>query len=157
MTRLYHYTSRRQLPAILSSGELLMTPNPYTPKEIGVQPVLWLTNQDGVAYYGDTLAHGLGLSGSTLGVQVDRLEVQFVVEVPDDEVVSWEDYCDYYDVSSVMRRRAAKWPSKSEWWVPFLRSVPSSEWVMVGVGRDKWTPMFAPDPDAPVETEAVDA
>lgn len=147
---LYHYTSVRQLKPILSAGELLMTPSPWTPREIGVVPALWLTTEDGVSHYGDTLAHGLGLAGATLGVQVDRIEVQFKVDVPEDVVSSWDEYCDFYGVSSIMRRKAAKWPSNSSWWVPCFRSIKSDEWLSVGIGRNEWKPMFAPEiEDAP--------
>jgi hypothetical protein len=144
---LYHYTSRRQLPQILSAGELLMTPNPHTPPKWGKIPTLWLTDRDGVDHYGDTLAYGLNLNGPQQGLIVDRIEVRFTVSVPSDEVPTWDEFCDFYDLDKYERRRLAKWPSRSEWWIPFFRSITSDEWVEVGVGRDVWSPMFAPDED----------
>lgn len=144
MTVLYHYTTRTQLPKILASGELLMTPNPFTPQSVGLQPVVWLTHQDGVERPGDTLVHGLNLAGAVQGFLMDRIEVRFTVDVPDADVMSWDTYCEAFAVDARTRRQLAKWPCHPDWWHLVRRSIPSTEWLEIGVGRNDWEPMFDP-------------
>ena len=121
-----------------------MTPNPHLPRS-SEKFVLWLSKESGEERKGDTLAHALNLANPTLGIVVDRIEVRFTVEVPDEEVMEWDDYAKANGVSSSEIRRVAKWPLKSDLWVPFQRQIPASEWIEIGVGRDTWAPMFTPD------------
>lgn len=151
----YHYTSRMQLGQIMSVGELLMTANPFTPKEYGKAPVVWLTDQDGSVRSGDTLCHGLNLAQHQLGRAVDRIEVRFTVDVPRDEVLDWEQFCEQAFVPKRTMRKMDKWPLRPQWWYAISRSIPHTEWVEIGVGRDAWTPMFAPGGDIAQHEESI--
>lgn len=146
MTTLYHFTSKRQLAGILSSGELLMTPNPHLSAPGEKFPVLWLSSESGDGKGAATVAAGLNLDQAINRQLVNRTEIRFTVEVPDDEVVTWADYADFYGVLPKVIRKYAKWPRHSEWWVPFTRSIPAEEWVEISQGTGEvWNPMLAFD------------
>lgn len=146
MATLYHFTSKRQLQGILSTGELFMTPNQHLSMPGQVFPVLWLSSDSGEGRAGNTVAAALNLDQAVQGQHVNRTEIRFTVEVPDEEVRSWDDYAAEFGVSPTVMRRLQKWPKHPEWWIPFERSIPSDEWVEISQGgQGAWVPVFTPD------------
>ena len=134
---LHHFTSTVHLPRIFDAGHLRCTESNLHPITANAGPdVVWFTTMD-------TPALGHGLSGSI----VDKSEVRFTVDVPDNWVRPWLPWAEAQGIDagwlSVMveagggREAAESWrvtfrPVRSDRWVAVDRRTPSGLWVPVG-------------------------
>lgn len=122
-----------------------MTPNQHLAAPGQKYPVLWLSSESGDGVEGSSLAAALNLDQAVFGQHVNRTEIRFTVEVPDEDTQSWYDYAATYGASPTTMRKLEKWPKRPEWWIPFERSIPSSEWVEIGQGgQGAWLPVLSP-------------
>jgi hypothetical protein len=167
--RLYHYTAPGKLWTIARDGFLDVTEsNIGCPKRIAAEgdpvgehaapDVLWLSPKVGRETTRDTLREGLRLglppeARHLAGrVEFDKTFVQFAVEVPDDEVMTWDEFATDHEISKRWKRTLEKGYARPEWWRIIARPVPIEEWVEIrptwggsfdfgaGVGEDEQWP-----------------
>lgn len=160
--RLFHFTSRTQLPSILTMGELLMTPDPFAPPVDGEKwPVLWLSSEGGEEITSDSVRAGLYLDGAhkmgVMGVLVkqDKTEIRIEVRPDFSHMMRWSDWAKATGTAERTIRQMGKWPIHSEWWWVSQREIPQSQWVDIAVRNEEgaWVPMFSAPTvlDEPVE------
>jgi len=138
---LYHYTTVLHLPSIGADGHLKVTEsNIGGPPGKSIEPsgehvgpdVVWLTDRDGLTTNRDTLRAGCALSSGSFSIlSVDKTVVRFTVEVPDEDVMRWEDFAKEHGISRRWQRILEKWPRRPNWWFVVQRPIGSEEWVEV--------------------------
>jgi len=153
---LYHYTTPLHLESIGRDGFLKVTEsNIGAPEGKGMEPcgehhgpdVVWLTDKDSTTCNRDTLRAGLKLvSVMPVPAQIDKSVIRFMVEVPDDEVVTWEPFAKEHGIHSRWKRTLEKNYARPRWWFLVQRPIPSEEWRRIEATYGECDPCeYAPD------------
>jgi hypothetical protein len=118
--RLNHFTCIENLPAILSSGHLLVTESNVSRKREHAGPdVVWLTTSDD-----PSLGHGLQ------GSSADKTRIRFAVGVPKREVARWHDFAREFGMERGAISELAAAGGSGTWRV-IRRPIPASEWLEI--------------------------
>lgn len=143
------------LRGILSTAEILMTPDPFAPQETGPWPIVWLSSHSGSGTTEATLRTGLNLDSMKLGPQgvfVRQIKHEVRIEVLPDPamVMRWLDWAAANGTASSVIRTMSKWPLRPEWWWVCQSEIPSGWWVDISVRDREGTFVSMLDPQAEV-------
>lgn len=124
----YHFTSRRHLPVILTDGLLKPTESNVSPDEAHAgPPVVWLLDLPEIPVD----SHGLRMPE---GVDLDKTEVRFEVNVP---AIHWLDW----EWTSMMDRqwreiiiRVGGGERAADHWYVWPAPIKRNRWISVEVG-----------------------
>jgi len=124
MTTLYHFTSTHHLAYIMAHGRLMTTDSDVSKDQYAAHMCVWCTTDPDPGG-----KHGLGLSRA-----VNKEEVRFTLEVPDDLVHEWDSWAASQSIEAGWRRflvKNAGGVGVTDTWRLIFQSVPSSMWVAV--------------------------
>ena len=124
MATLYHYTSTHHLQFIMAHGRLMTTESNLSPEQYTAPMCVWLTTDPDPKG-----KHGIGLNCA-----VNKEEVRFTLDVPDDLVHGWNAWAGENGIDAGWRRflvESSGGKYVTDTWRLVFQSVPSSMWVAV--------------------------
>jgi len=130
--RLYHFTCREHLPAILEAGLLKVTESNISDSREHKGPdVVWLTDDPDPDRH-EGWAHAVKVDSAGRRTLISKTTARFTVEVPNHEVHHWPTWSRQQGIRNMWYRRLAVAGDPERWWV-VTRPIPSDEWVEVGI------------------------